>query len=215
MPPSRKAGSSASRARGALLAVPVLAGAVYCGAVVVDHASKAVYAVPGWGVAVTVVLLCLSLVGCGLVAWSRQPGFSAVVLSGVALGVLGLLAITSIGMFALLLACALLGWAGLGGWSGAGRGQAAVGAVLAGAPLPLLVIFAIAGPLVTCDRDGVTSGENVFLGLESSGGSGSVSSDGAAGDATGAFQGRSEGSGYDYSYVCRDGRLVHFDLRRH
>jgi hypothetical protein len=213
MPPIREAGNSASRARGALVAVPVLAGAVYCAAVVVDHASKAVYAVPGWGLAMTVVLLCLALVGCGLVVMSRRPGFSAVVLAGVALGVLGLLAITSIGMFALLLACALLGWAGFDGWHGDGRGQAAVGAMLAGAPLPLLVIFAIAGPLVDCDRNGVTSGENFFVSLKSSGGSASAWSGSATSDTTGAFNGRSAGSGYEYSYVCRDGRLVHFDLR--
>src|SRR5687768_3474544 len=111
MPPTRGAGSSATRARGALVAVPVLGGAVYCSALTVDHASKAVYAVPGWGVVTTGVLLSLTLVGCGLLVWSRQPLFGAVVLAGVALGVLGLLAITSIGMPALLLACGLFGWA--------------------------------------------------------------------------------------------------------
>jgi hypothetical protein len=86
-----------------------------------------------------------------------------------------------------------------------------VGAVLAGASLPLLVTLAMAGPLVDCDRDGVTSGENLFLGLESTGGSGVSSSE--AGDASGTFTGRVEGGGYHYSYVCRDGRLAQFDLR--
>jgi hypothetical protein len=76
----------------------------------------------------------------------------------------------------------------------------------------VLVVVAMAGPLVDCDVNGVTSGENVFLGL-GTGGGGDASSASAAGDTSGRFSGRAEGAGYDYSYVCRDGRLVKFDLR--
>jgi hypothetical protein len=161
----------------------------------------------------TALLLSLVAIGCGLLAWSRQPAFGAVVLAGVAIGVLGLLAILSFGVLALLVAGALLAWAGSGRWSGARRGRAAAGAVLAGAPLPVLVVFAIAGPLVDCDVNGVTSGENVFLALGSARG-GDASSASAASNATGTFSGRAEGPGYDYSYVCRDGSLVKFDLHR-
>jgi hypothetical protein len=171
-----------------------------------------VYGIPGWGVTMTLVLMSLVLVGSVLIAWSRQPAFTAVVLAGVALGVLGLLAILSFGVVALLVAGGLLGWACSSRWSGARSGRAAAGAVLAGAPLPILAVFAMAGPLVDCDIDGVTSGENVFLGRGSADGNG-VSSASAAGVANGAFSGHAEGPGYDYSYVCRGGRLVKFDLR--
>ena len=196
-----------------LLMALVLGSATYFGVVTIDRASDAVYGIPGWGVALTALLLSLVAIGCGLLAWSRQPAFGAVVLAGVAIGVLGLLAILSFGVLALLVAGALLAWAGSGRWSGARRGRAAAGAVLAGAPLPVLVVFAMAGPLVDCDVNGVTSGENVFLALGSARG-GEASSASAASNATGTFSGRAEGPGYDYSYVCRDGSLVKFDLHR-
>jgi hypothetical protein len=187
--------------------------ATYFGVLTIDRASEEVYGIPGWGVALTAVLLSLVVVGCGLIAWSRQLAFSAVVLAGVAFGVLGLLAILSFGVLALLVAAALLGWARSDSWSSARRGRAAAGAVLAGAPLPVLVVVAMAGPLVDCDVNGVTSGENVFLALGSARG-GDVSSASAASDASGTFSGRAEGPGYEYSYVCRDGSLVKFDLHR-
>jgi hypothetical protein len=183
--------------------------ATYFGVLTIDRASEEVYGIPGWGVALTAVLLSLVVVGCGLIAWSRQLAFSAVV----AFGVLGLLAILSFGVLALLVAAALLGWARSDSWSSARRGRAAAGAVLAGAPLPVLVVVAMAGPLVDCDVNGVTSGENVFLALGSARG-GDVSSASAASDASGTFSGRAEGPGYEYSYVCRDGSLVKFDLHR-
>jgi hypothetical protein len=206
--PSR---GGAAIARAALPVVPILGSATYLSLLTVDRASKEVYGIPSWGVVVTLVLLGLTVVGCGLIAWSRQPAFSAVVLAGVALAALGLLAILSFGVLALLVAGGVLAWAGSRRWRGARRGRAAVGALLAGAPLGLLVSLAIAGPLVDCDTDGVTSVENVFLGMRSAAGT-STSSASASGDPNGTFSGRVKG-GYEYSYVCRGGRLVRFDLR--
>ena len=196
-----------------LIMALVLGSATYFGVVTIDRASDAVYGIPGWGVALTALLLSLVVIGCGLIAWSRQPAFGAVALAGVAFGVLGLLAILSFGVLALLVAGGLLASAGSGRWSGARRGRAAAGAVLAGAPLPVLVVFALAGPLVDCDVNGATSGENVFLTLGSARGA-DASSGRAASGASGTFSGRAEGPGYDYSYVCRDGSLVKFDLHR-
>jgi hypothetical protein len=196
-----------------LLVVLVLGSAIYFGVVTIDRASEAVYGIPGWGAALTALLLCLVVLGCGLIAWARQPAFGAVVLAGVAAGVLGLLTILSFGLLALSVAGALIVWAGSGRWSGARRGRAAAGAVLAGAPLPVLVVFAMAGPLVDCDVNGVTSGENVFLALGSARG-GDAFSASADSDASGTFSGRAEGPGYHYSYVCRDGSLVKFDLHK-
>jgi hypothetical protein len=117
----RANGKTGWHVRGALVGVPALGTAIYCSALTVDHASEPVYAVPDWAVVVTVVLLCLTLVGCGLVVTSRQPGFSAIVLVGTALGVLGLLAALSFGVPLLLLASGLLLWAASRRWSGAGR----------------------------------------------------------------------------------------------
>jgi hypothetical protein len=196
-----------------LLIALVLGSATYFGVATIDRASEAVYGIPGWGAALTALLLSLVVLGCGLIVWSRQPVFSAVMLAGVAASVLGLLAILSFGVLALIVAGGLLTWAGSGRWSGARRGRAAAGAVLAGTPLPVLVVFAMAGPLVDCDVNGVTSGENVFWALGSARG-GDAASAIAASDASGAFSGRAEGPGYDYSYVCRDGTLVEFDLHR-
>jgi hypothetical protein len=193
----------------ALLAALVLGSAIWASVLTIGHASAEVYGIPGWGVALTLVLLSATVAGCGLVASSRQPAFSAVVLAGAALGVTGLLAILSFGALALLAAAGLAGWAGTRRWPGGRSGRAAAGAVLAGAPLPLLVVFATAGPLVDCEPDGVTTRGHLFVGLESTG---VASGGGGAGD--GDVRGRGEGSRYAYSYVCREGRLVQFDLRR-
>jgi hypothetical protein len=203
-------------AAGTLLMALALGSATYFGVLTIDRASEEVYGIPGWGVALTAVLLALVVVGCGLIAWSRQPAFSAVVLAGVAFGVLGLFAILSFGVLALLVAGALLVWAGSGRWSSARRGRAAAGAVLAGASLPVLVVIGMAGPLVDCDVNGVTSGENVFLGLGSGGGGdvGDAASASATSYGSGAFSGRARGAGYAFSYACRDGELVKFDLHR-
>jgi hypothetical protein len=198
----------AATARGAVVAAVVAAAAVACGVVVIVHSGEEVYGIPGWGVGLTVALVAVSLAGCAVVARVRQPGFSAVVLACAAFVVLGMLAVFSFGLLALLVAVGLLRWALSGRWSGPLRGRAAVGAVLAGAPLPVLVIFAAAGPLVDCDVDGVSGGENVFLGLGSDGGSAT-----ATGDGGGSASGRVEGGGYAYSYTCRDGQLVRFDMR--
>jgi hypothetical protein len=198
MPGTGPAARRSGIAGAVLLMALVLGSAIYFGVLTIDRASEEVYGIPGWGVALTAVLLSLVVVGCGLIAWSRRPAFGAVVLAGVALGVLGLLAILSFGVLALLVAGGLLGWARSGRWSSARRGRAAAGAVLAGGALPVLVVVAMAGPLVDCDVNDVTTGENVFLGL-GTGGGGDASSASAAGDTSGRFSGRAEGAGYDYS----------------
>lgn len=179
-------------------------GAIVLGVVVLDHAGDAVYGIPRWGVVMTVALMGSSAVGGAVLAWSRQVGFGAVVLSAAATGALGILAVFSFGLLALLAATGLLAWAASGTWAGARNTRAAVGAVLAGAPLPVLVVLAASGPLVDCQADGVTAGENVFLGVGSSGGSATATADGT---------GRVEGGSYEYSYTCRDGTLVRFELR--
>jgi hypothetical protein len=153
----------AAIARAALPVLPILGSATYLSLLTVGRASKEVYGIPGWGVVATLALLGMTVVGRGLIAWSRRPAFSAVVFAGAAPAALGLLAVPSFGVFALLAAAGVLARAGGGRRRGARSGRAAVGAVLAGAPFALLVSFAITGPLVDCHTDGVTSGGNVFL----------------------------------------------------
>lgn len=209
---NQRAGRRAGTAAAALVVLGALGAASYSGVLLVDHASQEVYAIPRWGVGLTLGLLALSIFGCGLIVWSRQAGFSAVVLGGAALGVLGLLAIFSFGLLALVIASGLLGWAAAGRWPGRRRGRAAVGAVLAGAPLPLLVVFAMGGPLVDCDADGSSSEENLFMGVASGGGS-TISSGSATRAPGGTESGHAQGGGYEYSYACRGEKLVRFNLR--
>jgi hypothetical protein len=190
----------------AMLLALALGGATYVGVRTMTARPRRFTAAPAGGLAATAVFsLGPVVVGCGLIAWSRQLALGAVVLAGLAIGVVGLLAILSFGVLALVVAAGLLGWACSGRWSGACRGRAAAGAVLAGGALPVLVVVGMAGPLVDCDVNGVTSGENVILGLGSGGGD-DVSSASAASSASWTFSGRAEGPGYDYSYVCRDAR---------
>lgn len=208
-------GAETPRGYGAttLVASSVLAGTLYVATLVFVHATEDVYGIPPWGVAATVVLVLVALVGAGLMLWSRQAGLSAIVFVAVALGVFGVLAILSIGIAALLAAGGLVALAVTREWPGQRTMQAFAGAVLAGAALPILIVFALAGPLVTCDTNGASSGENLFMGLLSGTGSTSISSGGSTTSPDGTATGHSEGSGYAYSFACRDGKLVRFSLR--
>jgi hypothetical protein len=192
--------------RTALLVTVVLVAALGLGAVTLGRASDDVYGIPGWGVAATLVLVALAVAGCALIARARQPAFSAAILVGTALAVLGMLAILSFGLLALVVAALVLAWAGTRQHR---SGRAAAGAMLAGAALPVLFVFVLSGPLVDCDPDGVTSGENLFM----AGTSGSGASTGW-GDEEETFTGTQRGDDYDYSYTCRGGELVSFELRR-
>ncbi|MBA3420828.1 MAG: hypothetical protein H0U12_02865 [Thermoleophilaceae bacterium] len=124
----------------------------------------------------------------------------------VALGVVGVLAILSIGILLLLLSLALFLVVGKLG-TGAHRTAAAVGGVLLGLGVPPLALISLSPPLVDC-KDG-SSGENIFLGFESAsgGGSHSLSPDGRT------ASGRAHGNTFEYAYACRDGELVRFDFR--
>jgi len=116
-------------------------------------------------------------------------------------------AIFSFGLLALIVGGALFAYALSDRWEHAREPKATAGAVAAGIALPLLVVFAIQGPLVSCDENGAQAGENLFLGLGSSSGS-SESLVPLSGDATG----REEGESYVYMYRRRDGELARFDL---
>jgi hypothetical protein len=200
-----------ARTSAVLALIGAVAAAIWCGIVVVEHASKEVYGIPGWGVGVTLGLLALSALGSGLVLWSRQAEFSAIVLVIAALAVLGLVSIFSFGVLALLLAGGLL-VRGHARWPSRRGAAALIGGALAGAPLPLLVIFAASGPLVRCEANGSSSEENVFLAMASAGGSGASSGSGTTGP-NGSDSGHAQGEGYEYSYVCRNQKLVRFELR--
>ena len=181
----------------------ILAAAAAALAVAVDHAGEDVYYVPTYGVAIAAAAFAAAVAG-GVVIWrSRAAGLGVAAAAATALFVLGVLAIFSIGLLLLLVAAVVT----VAVARRAGERPAAVaGGVLLGAPLPVLAVIALAGPLVDCQTG--TSGENVFLGFESSESSGSttVSPDGSS-------TGRVAGEGYAYEYACRDGRLVRFELR--
>ncbi len=194
---------------GVLVFTAAVGAAIACAVRVVGHAADDVYGIPGWGVALTLGLVALSFAGDALVAWSQEPAAGAVALVAGALGGLGLLTFLPLGLLGLA-AAALLAVRTLGR-RGAGA-RTVAGGLLAGAPLPLLAILALGGPVVRCHPDGSSAGESFFMGVAS--GRGVGASSGASGAAApGTETGHAESDGYAYSYTCRDGRLVRFRLR--
>lgn len=168
------------------------------------HAGQDVYYIPGYGVGIALAAFVLASVGAGLGWRSGRPGIVALTLLAVALGVIGFLSILSIGILLLAVSLALFVVA-----ARLPRGRhhaAATGAgVLLGLGVPVLALISLSPPLVDCEAS--SSGENIFLGLESNSASGSVSADGRT------DRGRAEGGTYRYSYTCRNGKLVQFDFR--
>lgn len=185
------------------LAVAAVAAAV----VLVAHAARPEYGVPGWGVAVAAGLLAAVLGGAWLVWTTGRFGFAARVGAGVAVVIVGLLSLASIGLPLLLVGVLILAAVTR---SARGSVRAVAGATLVGAALPMLVLLALSGPVVTCGTTTVNTEENAFMALGSGGTrlSGEMTSAPA-----GTTAGRSSGPGYTYSYVCRGDRLASFHLR--
>ena len=192
---------------GAIVLVAALAGAVASLVAFAEHSGDDVYGIPGWGLGLATGLTVLVAAGCLLAWWSRDAAFSALIATSAAFGVFGILSLLSVGVLALGIAVGLAVWAGMAR-SGERRASAAVGGALVGGPLPLLVVLALSNPVVDCQRGATTSGENFFMGLTSDSAESSVT------DAPdGSSSGSARGDSYRYSYECRDGRLVRFDLR--
>jgi hypothetical protein len=171
------------------------------------HARQEVFYIPAYGVGIAVGAFVLAAMGLGLSWRSSRFGLATFTMLAVVLGVVGVLAILSIGI--LLLAVSLALFLVLGKLPrGAHRTAAAAGGVLLGLGVPPIALMSFLPPLVDC-RDG-SSGENMFLGFESNsgGGSSSVSADGRR------ASGRAHGDTFEYAYECRDGKLVRFDFRR-
>ena len=184
----------------------LVAVAAACGAVLLAHSSDEIYAVPGWAVTTTIVLVVVAVAGGALIVRSRAAHFGAIVATAVALGAFGVLAILSIGIVALALAAAMFAWA----FRAPSRPPLAIaGGALLGVALPVLVVFAMAGTVVDCSENGARAGENVFLGLESSEGNGEATS-----SPDGRETGSASGETYEYTWACDGDRLVEFELRR-
>lgn len=178
-----------------------------CGATALSHAEEEVYAIPGWGVTLTVALLFLGLVGAALVAWARQTTLAAGILVATALVAFGLLAILSVGFIVLVAGVAVLAWTLRRAGAAPRRAAATGGAALAGVALPLLLVIALSGPVVDCGPGGTSAGENLFMSF--GGGTTEVSSTEAA---EGPEKGHARGDAYSYTFTCEDDRLVEFDL---
>lgn len=184
------------------------AGVTLALAVTLGHARQEVFYIPAYGVVIAAGAFVLAAIGLALSWRSRRYGVVTLTMLAVALGMLGVLAIFSIGV--LLLAGSLVLFfvvaAKLPG--GPNRTQAAAGGVLLGLGLPALALMSLSPPLVDCQSG--SSGENIFLGFESdsAAASASLSADGRT------ETGRAQGDTYEYAYRCRDGKLARFDLRR-
>ncbi len=185
------------------------AGLAFAFATTVVHAREEVFYIPAYGVGIAAGAFCVAVIGLVLSWRSRRVGLAVLTMLAVALGVIGVLAILSIGI--LLLAVSLaLGAVVATRLAADGSGRAAAaGGVLLGLGAPVLAVIAMSGPLVECELGGARAGQNLFLGFESgsSGGGAAISPDGRT------ASGRSHGETYDYTYRCQDGKLVDFDFR--
>ncbi len=201
------------RSVGGLVVLGLVAvGGAVAAAVVAMHAERAVYAIPGWGVALSVALAIVTLAGCLFAAKSGQTDYAAALVATVALATFGALALFSVGLLVLALAAAVGVLAGRLQRQGGRDGLAVGGALVAGLPLPLLVVFALSGPVVSCHVDGTEGGENIFMSLAGVGG-GPVVGESASSAGPGEDGGYGSGPGYAYRFACRDGALTAFDIR--
>jgi hypothetical protein len=191
-------------ARALLVAVLVAAGVGL--AVAIEHAGQDVYYVPAYGVAIAIAAFAAAVVGFVLVWRSSQATLGLAAMLTAALAVTGAIAILSIGVLLLLTAFALSVLVASHARRRRDPGGALAGGAVLGVGLPLLAVIALSPPLVDCESG--RAGENLFLGLESSSGSGSGSI-----SADGQSSGRVSGDGYEYEYVCRGETLLRFEMR--
>lgn len=185
------------------------AGLIFAFATTVVHARQEVFYVPAYGVGIAAGALCVAVIGLGLSWRSHRFGLALLTMLAVSLGVMGVLAILSIGIV-LLAISVMLGLVVATQLTGDGGGTAgAAGGALLGLAVPVLAVVAMSGPLVECELGGARAGESLFLGFESgsSGGEGAMSPDGRT------SSGRTHGDTYEYMYRCQDGKLVYFDFR--
>jgi hypothetical protein len=191
-----------------LVVLAASAAIAACAAVGLSHAADEVYAIPSWGVTLTVVLGVVGLGGVALIAWSRNPIPAAATIASAALGVLGVLAFATVGLVLLVPLIAFLPIALSDRWSEHRRAAAIAGAVVAGGVIPVLALIAVSGPVVDCDEHGTSSGENVFMAIGNS-----TSEGGSSSSPDGTGSGSARGDNYEYSFTCDGARLVDFDFR--
>lgn len=185
------------------------AGLIFAFGTTIVHARQEAFYIPAYGVGIAAGAFCVAVIGLVLSWRSRRVGLAVLTMLAVGLGVIGVLAILSIGI--VLLAISLALGVVVAARLAADRGgtAAAAGGVLLGLAVPVLAVIAMSGPLVECEPGGVRQGENLFLGAESSSGGGgsAMSPDGRT------SSGRTQGDTYEYTYRCQDGKLVDFDFR--
>ncbi len=185
------------------------AGLILALAATIVHARQEVFYIPAYGVGIAAGAFCVAVIGLGLSWRSRRFGLAVLTMLAVALGVIGVLSILSIGIVLLAISFGLgLVVATRLAADRDGR-AAAAGGILLGVGGPVLAVIAMSGPVVECKRGAVREGQNIFLGLESSSGGGgaSMSPDGRT------TSGRSRGETYEYTYRCQDGELADFEFR--
>lgn len=178
-------------------------------AATIVHSRQEIFYIPAYGVGIAAGAFCLALLGLALSWRSRGFGLALVTMLAVALGVIGVLTILSIGVVLLAISLALGSVAATRlTVDGSGRAAAAGGALL-GLGVPVLAVVAMSGPLVECELGGARVQGNLFLGFESGsgGGEGAGSPDGRT------SSGSTHGETYEYTYRCQDGKLVDFDFR--
>ena len=190
----------------------IVATAVASAAAVAVHAGEPVYAIPGWGIALSVALAVATVAGALLAARSGSPGYAIALTPAFALASFGVLAIFSVGLLALGLAAYVAVRAQARQHASAPRPPRAVaGACLAGAPLPLLILLALSGPVVSCSENSTGSGENIFMSLAAIRQAESVGeSESSAGP--GSNSGFAEGPGYAYSFECQGDEVTAFQI---
>ena len=202
--PSWTKGHRAGQAGFTLLAAGLVLGL----AITILHARQEVFYIPTYGIGIAAGAFVLAAMGLALSWRSRRFGLAALTMLAVALGVMGVLAIFSIGLLLLAVSLALFFVLAAKLPGGANRAPATAGGVLLGLGVPVLALISLSQPLVDCQSG--SSGENIFLGFESdsAAASASLSPDGRT------ETGRAQGETYEYAYRCRDGKLAQFDLRR-
>jgi hypothetical protein len=172
----------------------------------IRHTREPVYELPVLAVVTVCVAALIAIGGAVALMFAREPGVAILGALATLLFVVGLLALASVGAL-LLLASATIVVVMARRWRAHGTSAVLSGGV---ASLGLAVVLVVSSqpPVVDCsDHDGVQGSSRAWWGGSRGGAHSGIESSSPDGTVSGTITAGSR----NYSYTCRDGRLVTFD----
>jgi hypothetical protein len=189
----------------ALVGAAVVAGVVVLTLETVRHARQPVYELPVLAVVTVCVAAVIAIGGAVALMLAREPGVAVLSALATLLFVFGLLALASVGAL-LLLASVTIVVLMARRWRAHGDASAVVSGGIASLALAVVLVVSSQPPIVDCLDHGVQTSSRAWWGA----GRGGPHSGFGSSTPDGTVSGSITTGSRNYSYTCRDGRLVTF-----